>query len=1153
MLETGGGDRAMPQRRAGRWEERAVKHRAVHCTMYTATHELLDFELGRHAMEKLVELVAAHQQELHHLIDSQREALRTILEEVNFAPQPPDDGEGITMALEDAQRPMQPTLPEDVDPLPSSPLEIWSEKIEIPEFEAHHVETGSNGSEPFDLSTCVEDAQIRSERPSGVVSSHMLGVGADTSTKQKMLYRLDCLAGLCVLLNSLFMTVELELEGRMSGALLGRTPPMDLDSATFFNVTDNIFAVLYFLELVCRVAIEKKKFFQTAVNWFDIFLATTTCLDVWLLRPMALSGGATDQMILLRLARAVKSMRAIRMVRTLRLFRGLRVLVRACYSFLPSLAWSMVLLAIFMIMGALMLGNLLQEFIADTSQDAESRDWIWEHYGTALRAMYTLYEITFAGNWPTYARPVIRDVGSYFALFFLAYITLIVFAVIRVITAIFLKDTLDAANNDAELLVVERLQKKASYVKKLETIFQSIREANGMISQARLEETLEDPKVKAYFQTLEVDVHEGTALFHILDNGDGEVTLEEFIDGILRCKGPARAIDQVAMQAEMRQMSAKLEDATELLERAFGNKPPPRLFRRGSRAEYMRLFRPSLKEGHTFSQVGSTLVQQISLLEEESPFKLKGDWVPAPAAILLVDAVPRPAARARFLRMWRFCAVERLAVAQLFLNLFAKFASSWELDWPSELTRESSDDPGFYEVSTISRSSELQPERQALLVHPDKGGDATSFQAVARAYEVLSDPISRDEYHMSLLELGRQDGLENVEDLFIGSKVHMLADFPQDLIQVLLASPRRGWRQLLRDLRSEQLGRLLGALAELPHNCKKKQKSGREQAGERWSECSQEVAGTKYLSSNSSLASMEAQINLCGLEVRTPATTLKPVIAFYHTAVVELRACLRCLRAKPDATLDTGLMALNEYACRFDVRFRRRIKGVQAAPMVDEAHVALQMRRELQGMSTLAKYKALKKTWSQMLQDTLPERQARRREKAHELKGYILALSDASVPHLPFRRKSKQPADVTLKVPLLGKLAVALGGQTQLEKKLATPAGQKALLQFFSTTSSLALPPPGLGWKQMQAEQKASVFEFTAMVDLARFAATHKAASHEVQECMDIRGCNELRLHRHDFSADTVWQLPQLLSFFHAKLGCTQVLCCGPRWVHSRG
>ena len=31
-----------------------------------------------------------------------------------------------------------------------------------------------------------------------------------------------------------------------------------------------------------------------------------------------------------------------------------------------------------------------------------------------------------------------------------------------------------------------------------------------------------DPQVMAHLQTLELDVHEGTALFHLLDNGDGE-------------------------------------------------------------------------------------------------------------------------------------------------------------------------------------------------------------------------------------------------------------------------------------------------------------------------------------------------------------------------------------------------------------------------------------------------------------------------------------------------------------------------------------------------------------------------------------------------------------------------------------------------------
>ena len=40
--------------------------------------------------------------------------------------------------------------------------------------------------------------------------------------------------------------------------------------------------------------------------------------------------------------RVLKSLRAVRMVRSLRFFRGLRLLVKACQCFLPSLCWAMV-------------------------------------------------------------------------------------------------------------------------------------------------------------------------------------------------------------------------------------------------------------------------------------------------------------------------------------------------------------------------------------------------------------------------------------------------------------------------------------------------------------------------------------------------------------------------------------------------------------------------------------------------------------------------------------------------------------------------------------------------------------------------------------------------------------------------------------------
>lgn len=504
------------------------------------------------------------------------------------------------MKVEVAQQSLQPTLPDDIDPLPPDVPKLPERQTvgsnemsslmpsELKSYELVEVQLDQGAAKEGDAN-----------RQSVVTSSTHTGAAKAFSVddKQTILYRLDLLAGICVLVNSIFMAVELEFEGRFNGQELNRSDALPVtDPSWFFSIVDNVFAVLYFLELTCRIAVERRKFCQTAANWFDIFLATITCMDVWVLRPMALSGGATDQMILLRFMRAVKSMRAIRMVRTLRLFRGLRVLVQACYSFLPSLCWSMVLLAIFMVMGALMMGNLLQEFIADTTQDMDQREWIWQHYGTALRAMYTLYEITFAGNWPTYARPVIDGVSSYFAVFFLLYITLIVFAVIRVITAIFLKDTLDAASNDAEHLVVERMQKKAQYVKKLEQIFRAIdKTGNGMITKERMSEILEVPQVKAYFQTLEVEVHEGAALFHILDNGDGEVTLDEFIDGILRCKGPARAIDQVAMQADLVHLHNKLSQILRVLEEVYQSRSPRNkkatLMRRGSVAEHLRLFR----------------------------------------------------------------------------------------------------------------------------------------------------------------------------------------------------------------------------------------------------------------------------------------------------------------------------------------------------------------------------------------------------------------------------------------------------------------------------------------------------------------------------------------------------------------------------------
>jgi hypothetical protein len=147
----------------------------------------------------------------------------------------------------------------------------------------------------------------------------------------------------------------------------------------------------------------------------------------------------------------------------------------------------MVLLALIMFMGGLFLAEMLGDFIRDESNDLRQREWVYRYYGTGSRAVYTLFEITLAGCWPTYLRPLIEDVSPAYIMFTAVYITVVVFAVIRIITALFLKETLQVASNDEYMMVSEQMKKKQTLLKKLERVFTEIDvEGTGKITLEHL-------------------------------------------------------------------------------------------------------------------------------------------------------------------------------------------------------------------------------------------------------------------------------------------------------------------------------------------------------------------------------------------------------------------------------------------------------------------------------------------------------------------------------------------------------------------------------------------------------------------------------------------------------------------------------------------
>ncbi|CAK0899532.1 unnamed protein product [Prorocentrum cordatum] len=98
---------------------------------------------------------------------------------------------------------------------------------------------------------------------------------------------------------------------------------------------------------------------------------------------------------------------------------------------------------------------------------------------------------------------------------------------------------------------------------------------------------LNDDKVKAYFQSLDLEISQAHMLFTLLDtDGDDEVGIDEFIDGCMTLKGHARTIDVkfLAQQVQigLEEMTRRVNDK---FDRLAGGEPASR---RNSRVNVRR-------------------------------------------------------------------------------------------------------------------------------------------------------------------------------------------------------------------------------------------------------------------------------------------------------------------------------------------------------------------------------------------------------------------------------------------------------------------------------------------------------------------------------------------------------------------------------------
>jgi len=121
---------------------------------------------------------------------------------------------------------------------------------------------------------------------------------------------------------------------------------------------------------------------------------------------------------------------------------------------------------------------------------------------------------TFSGGWPTYARRLVEEVSATYAVFFIVYIITVTFAMFRIITALFLRDTLALASSDAEMAIQEKMRQKESCAAKLLDFFQAADTSkDGYLTLAEFEAILAEDTVKTWLSLMELDVHDTKQVF----------------------------------------------------------------------------------------------------------------------------------------------------------------------------------------------------------------------------------------------------------------------------------------------------------------------------------------------------------------------------------------------------------------------------------------------------------------------------------------------------------------------------------------------------------------------------------------------------------------------------------------------------------------
>ncbi|CAJ1365634.1 unnamed protein product [Effrenium voratum] len=325
----------------------------------------------------------------------------------------------------------------------------------------------------------------------------------------------------------------------------------------------HILTLIFVLEVAAKLLVDGLNFFRVDLGWNVLDMAIVVAGTIEFCWDMTVdSGEKGGEHGLLTAVRVGRALRLLRIHRLIHQVKALRMIYHSMLATMRSLFWAIALLSIIVYCFAVVFQQAVNDSNFLQQQELENLPHEKRLFTSISRTFGTLLQSCTGGlNWWEVEQALL-EIHWFWVAVFLLYFSLIYFAMMNVVTAVFCSSAIERASMDQEAAIQEQLVKSSQYSETLRNVFSSMdSDKDGRVNIAEFEEKFDDPRCKALLGSLGIDEDKAWKLFEILDaDCTGDISPEEFVSQGLRMRGSALRIDVERTYAAIKRQSLLIED-----------------------------------------------------------------------------------------------------------------------------------------------------------------------------------------------------------------------------------------------------------------------------------------------------------------------------------------------------------------------------------------------------------------------------------------------------------------------------------------------------------------------------------------------------------------------------------------------------------------